>query len=71
MQHLKENDIERRLHFAHWVKNNQDIVDLLWFSVESHFYLNSASNKKTCRHWRSENPEYYLEKLLHSEKVTV
>jgi hypothetical protein len=64
MQHLKENDIESRLHFAHWVKTNQDIVDLLWFSDESHFYLNSALNKKNCRHWGSEKPEYHLEKSL-------
>jgi len=71
MQHLKENDIESRLHFAHWVKTNPAIVDLLWFSDESHFYLNSAINKKNCRHWGTEKPEYHLEKSLHSEKVTV
>ena len=51
MQHLKENDIENRLHFAHWVKTNPAIVNLLWFSDESHFYLNSAINKNNCRHW--------------------
>jgi len=35
MQHLKENDIESRLHFAHWVKTNPAFVDLLWFSLAS------------------------------------
>jgi len=29
MQHLNENDIESRQHFAHWVKTNPAIVDLL------------------------------------------
>jgi len=64
MQHLKENDIESRLHFAHWVKTNPAIVDILWFSDESYFYLNSAINKKNCRHWGTEKPEYHLEKSL-------
>jgi len=70
MQHLK-NDIERRLHFTHWVKTNPAFVDLLWFSDESYFFLNSAINKKICRHWGPEKPEYHLEKSLHSENVTV
>ena len=75
MQHLKENDIESRLHFAHWVKTNPACVGLLWFSDEfsneSHFYLNSPINNKSCRHWGTEKPEYHLEKSLHSENVTV
>ena len=71
MQHLKENDIESGLHFAHWVKTNPAFVDLLWLSDESYCYLNYAINKKNCRHWGTEKPENHLEKSLHSEKVTV
>lgn len=28
-------------------------------------------NKKNCRHWASEKPDYHLEKSLHNDKVTV
>lgn len=43
MQHLKESDIAMRLEFARWM--NIDISDTVWFTDESHFYLNSLINK--------------------------
>ncbi len=65
------SDIDSRLRFSHWMNENLDIVNVLWFSDESHFYLDAAVNKKNSRHWGTEKPNYYLEKTLHSERVTV
>ena len=39
MQHLKEFDIESRIEFARWMKDHLEIVNKMWFSDESHFYL--------------------------------
>jgi len=69
MQHLKEKKIESLLHFAHWGKTNPAFNDLFWFSDESHFYSNSAINKKNCRLLGTEKPEYHLKKSLQSEKL--
>ena len=70
MQHLKDSDTESRLHFAHWMKENDQITDVIWFLDEAHFHLNAQVNKRNCRFWGSEKPDLYLEKPLHGEKVT-
>lgn len=49
---------------------NSFLVGKVWFSDESHFYLHAAVNKKNSRVWGIEKPNYYLERPLHSEKVT-
>lgn len=71
MQHLKETDISSRLSFANWMTSHLDVVDKLWFSDEAHFYLNSQVNKQNCRYWGNEKPDFYIEKPLHGERVTV
>ena len=71
VQRLKPTDIESRLSFARWVTENEDIVGQIWFSDEAHFYLNAQVNKKNAIFWGTEKPEFYIEKPLHSEKVTV
>lgn len=71
MQHLKESDIAMRFEFAQWMTNNIDIADTVWFTDESHFYLNSPINKRNCRVWGKEKPQYWNEKPLHDDKVTV
>ena len=71
MQHLKETDINSRLEFAEWIIDNVDTVEKIWFSDESHFYLNNTLNKQNNRVWGNEKPNFYLEKPLHSDKVTV
>lgn len=48
MQHLKQSDIENRLRFAHWTKNNTEIVDDTWLFDVANFYLNGIVNKKKC-----------------------
>ena len=71
MQHLKETDITSRLSFANWMSSHIDLVENLWFSDEAHFYLNAQVNKQNCRYWSTEKPDFYIEKPLHGEKVTV
>ncbi|GFY11118.1 putative transposase [Trichonephila clavipes] len=38
---------------------------------EAHFWLNGYVNKQNCRIWREANPQVYVEKPLHPEKLTV
>ena len=72
MQHLKQSGIESRLDFATWMtEDHLNIVDRIWFSDESHFYLNAVLNKQNCRFWGKEKPNFYHENPLHDEKVTV
>lgn len=72
MQHLKPTDIESRMLFAKWTKEQPDsLINKIWFSDEAHFYLNAQVNKKNCRFWGTEKPKIYLEKPLHDQKVTV
>lgn len=71
MQHLKDADISARLAFAEWVRSHDDITDMIWFSDESHFHLDGYMNKQNIRYWGSSKPEFYDERPLHSEKVTV
>jgi hypothetical protein len=71
MQHMKETDINSRLEFARWMIDNVNTIEKIWFSDESHYYLNAAVNKQNCRVWSKEKPTFYLEKPLHDDKVTV
>jgi hypothetical protein len=71
MQHLKQSDIESRLTFAQWIRENDIIVNDIWFSDEAHFYLNGIVNKRNSSYWGSEKPNLYLEKPVHGEKITV
>ncbi|GFV09892.1 putative transposase [Trichonephila clavipes] len=38
---------------------------------EAHFRLNGYVNKQDCRIWSEANPQVYVEKPLHPEKLTV
>ena len=71
MQHLKESDIESRIEFARWMKDHLEIVNKMWFSDESHFYFNDIVNKRNCRFWGTEKPNFHYEKPLHDDKITV
>ena len=70
MQHLKESDIESRIEFARRMKDHLKIVNKMWFSDESHFYLNNIVNKQNCRFWGTEKPNFHYKKPLHDDKIT-
>ncbi|GFW94348.1 putative transposase [Trichonephila clavipes] len=38
---------------------------------EAHFWLNGYVNKQNCRIWSEANPQVYVERPLHPEKLTV
>jgi hypothetical protein len=71
MQNLKETDINSRLEFARWMIDNVNTIEKIWFSDNSHFYLNAAVNNQNCRVWSKEKPTFCLEKPLHDDKLTV
>lgn len=59
----------KRLYFA----NNFDIslLDRIWFSDESHFYLNPSANKNLV-YWAKSKPDRnFIQKPLHSLKLTI
>ena len=75
-QALTNADCNARLDFSRWMldilNGNTPILDLIWFSDESHFHLSGHHvNSQNCRYWGTENPHEILEKPLHSEKATV
>jgi hypothetical protein len=70
-QHLKASDISSRLAFATWMKDRPDIAVNTWFSDEAHFYLNAQVNKRNCRFWGTEKPDFCIERSLYSQKLTV
>ena len=41
------------------------------FSNEAHFDLGENVNKQNCRIWGTENPQTYIEKATHPNRVTV
>lgn len=71
MQHLKDTDISSRLTFARWMLRNIGLTDVIWFSDEAHFTLNRYVNKQNMRFWGTSKPDFYEERPLHSQKVTV
>ena len=71
IQHLKESDIESRIGVARWMKDHLEIVKKMWYSDESHFYLNNIVNNQNCRFLGTEKPNFHYEKPLHDDKITV
>jgi hypothetical protein len=48
-----------------------NLFNNIWFSDESHFYLDGHCNKQNMRIWGSEKPEKFIEKSAHPLYVTV
>ena len=67
--------VEQRENFAQNMLNmiDQEGFDpgCIWFTDESHFYVNGFVNKQNWRFWGSENPHLCEAKALYSPKVTV
>ncbi|GFY34084.1 putative transposase [Trichonephila clavipes] len=69
----REDQARRR--FVEWAQNEMAVVPdfhkRILFSDEAHFWLNGYVNKQNCRIWSEANPQVYVEKPLHPEKLTV
>lgn len=72
---LGNPDFSLRLLFAQnqlaALSNNPGLLQNLIFSDEAHFYLNGEVNRQDFRLWSPENPHWFSEEPLHSQKVTV
>jgi hypothetical protein len=68
---LLPNDRPRRQQFCQWFMenfhNNGAILEKTFFSDESWFHL--YVNSQNMRMWSGENPHYYTEVPLHSQKI--
>lgn len=75
VQELKPRDHQMRRTFGEWAENKIRLDPYfhqkILFSDEAHFWLNGYVNKQNCRIWSDENPEAFIEKPLHPEKLTV
>ncbi|GFU47424.1 uncharacterized protein TNCV_3109091 [Trichonephila clavipes] len=72
---IHQNDHQARRRFVEWAQNEIAVVPdfhkRILFSDEAHFWLNGYVNKQNCRIWSEANPQVYVEKPLHPEKLTV
>ncbi|GFW28939.1 putative transposable element [Trichonephila clavipes] len=71
--HFKYDQARRR--FVEWAPNEIAVVPdfhkRILFSDEEHFWLNGYVNQQNCRFSSEANPQVYVEKPLHPEKLTV
>ncbi|GFT32495.1 transposable element Tc3 transposase [Trichonephila clavipes] len=72
---IHRNDNQARRRFVEWIKNEiavvPDFQKRILISDEAHFWVNGYVNKQNCRIWSRANPQGYVEKPLHPEKLTV
>jgi hypothetical protein len=74
LQQLLPIDIPRRLEYCQWFQNNlndDQLLDLTFFSDEAWFHLSGYVNSQNFRFWSSENPHNFIETPLHSQKIGV
>ena len=53
------------------IGEDEDLVNGIWMSDETHFHISGFVNKQKFRCWSQANPQAPHEKPLHSQKVTV
>ena len=74
VQSLSEEDRTCRLNFAYEelrrISSSSHLMHLT-FSDEAHFILDGSVNRHNCRYWSTDNPHWYHEQPLHSERTTV
>lgn len=74
-QPLKEIDITRRRDFANLmirrIESNRIDPKNIWFTDESHFWLDGYVNRQNYRHWGSEQPHIAVVRPLHPQRITV
>lgn len=75
VQDLKPNDHQLRRTFGEWAEGiiavDDEFPRNILFSDEAHFWLNGYVNKQNCRIWSKDNPQAFVQKPLHPEKLTV
>lgn len=74
VQELLPPDPVTRREYCQWFMNNlnnNNTLDLTFFSDEAWFHLSGYVNKQNMRTWSSENPHEFIESPLHSQKIGV
>jgi hypothetical protein len=64
MRKIPENLFQKRLYICNKMLQklqlDSDLLDKIWFSNESHFYLDGHCNKQNWRIWGSEKSEKFI-----------
>jgi len=74
VQELKPEDYNARLDYGHWFNNNlnnNQILDLTFFTDEAWFHLSGYVNSQNYRTWGTENPHVLQETSLHPLKIGI
>lgn len=72
-QALLQTDHPRRLAYCQWFNNlmNNDLLNLTFFSDEAWFHLSGYVNSQNMRMWSTDNPHFFVESPLHTQKIGV
>jgi hypothetical protein len=72
---LRPQDLQKRLQFAQnmlaLIEGDPYFINLLLFSDEAHFHVHGLVNKQDFRYWSQDNPGWFQEQPLHSQRITV
>ena len=74
VQQLYPRDYQQRILYCQWFNehlNNNDLLDLTFFTDEAWFYLSGYVNSQNYRTWATENPYNFDEKDLHPLKIGI
>lgn len=74
VQELLPLDFGNRVRYCRWFNenlNNNDVLDLTYFTDEAWFHLTGYVNSQNYRTWATENPHTYIETSLHPLKIGV
>lgn len=76
LQHLTEDDPDRRVEFCEWALNMHEnvpgFVSSILFSDEANFYVSGEVNKQNVRYWMDSNPHWMSDcKSQGAEKLMV
>lgn len=72
---LHDSDQDKRVEFAEdfllRLRNNESLLDHIWWSDEAMFKLNGHINRHNCVYWAAENPRIIIEREVNLPGVVV
>jgi hypothetical protein len=74
VQELLPRDFGIRVEYCQWFLNhlnNNNTLDLTFFTDETWFHLSGYINKQNMRIWSAENPHEFVETPLHPKKIGI
>lgn len=68
-------DFELRMNYCRWfnanLRDNDDVLDLTFYTDEAWFHLEGYVNSQNMRFWSTDNPHRFIEEPLHPQKIGV